>query len=167
MNTYLIPTTELELEVIVILYGTNDQRWEAKPDEIAKETVRFGLSVKAAKNEVAISGIVPRKHQYCKQAKITNESLKKICLSKDTPFTDRGNITESTYINYGGLHLTARGSKIVGKNNSKCYKEVRHFWLKLGMSIFDRSKVSLKEKNKNFILDKHEFKLANSSKSLC
>lgn len=32
------------------------------------------------------------------------------------------------------------------------------------MDIFDRSKVSLSEKKKNFIPDKDEFKLAKSSK---
>lgn len=59
MKSYVIPATELEPEVIVINCGTNYLRKEAKPDEIANEIVN--LSIKAAKNEVAISEIVRSK----------------------------------------------------------------------------------------------------------
>ena len=59
MKSYVIPATELEPEVIVISCGTNYLRKEAKPDEIANEIVN--LSIKAAKNEVAISEIVRSK----------------------------------------------------------------------------------------------------------
>ena len=45
-----------------------------------------------------------------------NESLKKMSLSKAILFTDHGKINESTYINYGVLHLRTRSSKIVEKN---------------------------------------------------
>ena len=60
---------------MVIHFGTNDLRREKEPDEGTKQIVDFGISAKKAKNEVAISGFVPRKDRYSKRAKMTNESL--------------------------------------------------------------------------------------------
>ena len=63
-----------------------------------------------------MQGIITHKDQYYKRGKMMNESLNKTSLSKAILFTDRGNINKSTYINYGGLHLRTRSSKIFGKN---------------------------------------------------
>ena len=63
-----------------------------------------------------MQGIITHKDRYYKRRKMMNESLNKMPLSKAILFTDRGNMNESTYINYGGLHLRTRSSKIFGKN---------------------------------------------------
>ena len=61
----------------MIHWGTNDLRRKTEPYEIAKEIVSLVLSVKREENEVAISGIVPRKDCYNKQVKLANECLKR------------------------------------------------------------------------------------------
>ena len=75
------------------------------------------MSVKTVRNEDTISRIVPRNNLYSKRVKTINESLKKIYLSKNIPFAVHGNTPNvTTHINYGGLHLITRGSKILGNN---------------------------------------------------
>ena len=114
---------------------------DAEPDEIGKEIVNLGLSAKTAKNEVALSGTLARKDRHSNQAKMTNESLKKICLPKDIPFIAYGNINVSTHINYGCFNLTTRGSKTVGNNILNICKEIKFYefsisnikWLFLGL----------------------------------
>ena len=86
MNSYLIPTTQLEPKAIVIHCWTSDLRKEAEPEKLAKKNVDLRLPVIIAKNEDTISRIVPRNKWYSKQAKTTNERLEEIYLSKDIPF---------------------------------------------------------------------------------
>ena len=93
-----------------------------------------------------------------------NESLNKMSLSKAILFTDRGNINESTYINYGGWHLRTRSSKIFGKNILNVEKKLGvSDWNWVWTYLIDLKSLWVKKK-KNFIPDKDEFKLAKSSK---
>ena len=50
-KSYIIPTVELQLEVIVLHHDTNDLR-RRTPDVIARETVDLGTSAKTEKNAV-------------------------------------------------------------------------------------------------------------------
>ena len=124
MKSYIIPTVELEPDAIVIHCGTNDLRRQEQPEEIAYEIANLASSIKSKKNEVVVSGIIPRKDRFRDKAKETNESLLAICASRNIPFINHGNIDTRTHINRRGLHLTTRGSKIVGDNIVKFTKNL-------------------------------------------
>ena len=119
MKSYIIPTVELRPDATVIHCGTNDLRRQEQPEEIACEIVNLASSIKSKKNEVVVSGIIPRKDRFRDKAKETNESLLAICASRNIPFINHGNIDTRTHINCRGLHLTTRGSKIVEDNTAK------------------------------------------------
>ena len=124
MKSYIICTIELEPDAIVIHCGTDDLRRQEQPEVIAYEIPNFASSIKSKKNEVVVSGIIPRKDRFRDKAKETNESLLAICASRNIPFINHGNIDTRTNINRRGLHLTTRGSKIVGNNNLKFTKNL-------------------------------------------
>ena len=69
-------------------------------------------------------GIIPRKDRFRDKAKETNESLLAICARRSIPFINYGNIDTRIHINRRGLHLTTRGSKIVGGNTVKFTKNL-------------------------------------------
>ena len=54
-----------------------------------------------------------------------NEALKRSCLSKAIRSIDERNININTHNNYGGLHLTTKGSKVVGNNVLNVAKKFR------------------------------------------
>ena len=114
MKSYIIPTVEPEPDTIVIHCGTNDLRRQEQPEEIAYEIAYLASSIKSKKDEVVISGFIPRKDRFRGKAKETNESLLAICASRNIPFINHENIDTRTHINRRGLHLTTRGRKIVG-----------------------------------------------------
>ena len=118
MKSYIIPTVELKPDAPVIHCGTNDLRRQEQSEEIACEIANLASSIQSKKNEVVVSGIVPRKNRFRDKVKETNESLLGICASRNIPFINHGNIDTRTHINCRGLHLT-RGSKIVEDNTAK------------------------------------------------
>ena len=124
MKSYIIPTVELEPNVIVIHCAANDLRRQEQPEEIVYEIANLALSIKSKKNEVVVSGIIPRKDRFRDKAKETNESLLAICASRNIPFINHGNIDTRTHINCRGLHLTTRAFKIVGDNMVKFTKNL-------------------------------------------
>ena len=125
MKSYIIPTAEFEPEVIVLHCGTNDLRRTLTPEAIAREIVALGPFVKTAKNVIIISGIIAHKDRYKVKARDTNECLKKLCNSSNILFVGHSNIDVRAHINYGGLHLNYRGSKLVGKNILNVAKSLR------------------------------------------
>ena len=124
MKSYIIPTVELKLDAIVIHCGTNDLRRQEQSEEIAYEIANIASSIKSKKNEVVVSGIIPRKDRFKAKAKETNEILLAICASRNIPFINHGNIDTRTHINRRGLHLTTSGSKIVRDNIVKFTKNL-------------------------------------------
>ena len=76
MKSYIIPTEELEPDAIVIHCGTNDLRRQEQPEEIAYEIANLSSSIKSKKNEVVVSGIIPRQDRFRDKGKETNKSLR-------------------------------------------------------------------------------------------
>ena len=124
MKSYITPTVELEPDAILIHCGANDLWRQEHSEEIAYEIANLTSSIESKKNEVVVSGIIPRKDRFRDKAKETNESLLAICASRNIPFINHGNIDARTHINRRGLHLTTRGSKIVGDNIVKFTKNL-------------------------------------------
>ena len=63
--------------ILLVIYhcGTNDMRRQEQPEEIAYEIANTASSIKSKKNEVVVSGTIPRKDHFRDKAKETNESL--------------------------------------------------------------------------------------------
>ena len=146
MNSYLIPTTQLEPKAIVIHCWTSDLRKEAEPEKLAKKYVDLRLPVIIAKNEDTISRIVPRNKWYSKQAKTTNER-RDLSFKGHTIYLHGNTSNVSTHINYVSLHLTTRGSKLLWNNilNVATKLDISD-WRFNHMGMIDRSKVSFNEK---------------------
>ena len=98
MKSYIIPTVELEPDAIVIHCSTNDLRRQEQPEEIACEIANLASSIKSKKNEVVVSGIVPRKDRFRDKAKEKNKSLLAICASRNISFINHGNIDKTTRV---------------------------------------------------------------------
>ena len=103
---------------------SNDLRRPEQPEEIAHEIANLASSIKSKKHKVVISGIIPRKDRFRDKSKETNESLLVICASRNAPFINHGNFDTRIHINRRGLHLTTRGSKIVGNDIVKFTKNL-------------------------------------------
>ena len=69
MKSYIVPTVELEPDAIVIHCDTNDLRRQEQPEEVTYETANLAWSIKSKKNEVFVSGIIPRKDSFRDKAK--------------------------------------------------------------------------------------------------
>ena len=102
MKSYIIPTVQFESNAIVIHCGTNDLRRQKQPEENACEIANLASSIKSRKNEIVVSGIVPRKYRFRDKAKEANESVLAICASRNIPFINHGNIDTRTHINSTG-----------------------------------------------------------------
>ena len=124
IKSYISPKVELEPDAIVIHCRTNDLRRQEQPEQIAYEIANLASSIKSKKDEVVVSGIIPRKDRFRDKAKETNESLLAICASRNIPFINHENIGTRTHINRRGLHLRTIGSKIVGDNIVKFTKNL-------------------------------------------
>ena len=64
MKSFIISTVGLEPDAIVIHCGTNDLRTQEQPEEIAYKISNLASSIKSKKNEVVVSGIIPRKNRF-------------------------------------------------------------------------------------------------------
>ena len=124
MKNYIIPTVELKIDAIVVHYCTNGLRRQEQPEAIGYEIANLASSIKSMKNEVVVSGIILRKYRCRENAKETTGSLLAICANRNIPFINHGSIDSRTHIKYRGLHLTTRGSKIIGDNIIKFTKNL-------------------------------------------
>ena len=111
MKSYIIPNVKLKSDAIVIHCGTNDLRRQEQTEEIACEIANPASSIKSKKNEVVVSGIVPRRDSFRDKAKETNESLLAICASRNIPFINHGNIDTRTHIHFT-THFTFNNKRV-------------------------------------------------------
>lgn len=81
MKSYIIPTVEVEPEVIALYY-------DIKTEEITRDIVALGTSVKTDKNVKIMLGIITRKYWYKDKARNTNECVKKLCDSRNILFVE-------------------------------------------------------------------------------
>ena len=72
MKSYIIPTVEIELDIIVLHCGTSNLRWMVTPEVIA-----LGTTIKTEKNAIIISDIIARKGQCKDKERDTNKYFKK------------------------------------------------------------------------------------------
>ena len=116
MRSHIIPTVELDPEIIVLHCGTNDLIRDEQPTSIANEIIELALSIKKSNNHIVVSGIVPRNDQLKEKGITTNDVLESLCNQRNLPFVNHDNINPAYHTTRKGLHLTSKGSKIVGAN---------------------------------------------------
>ena len=83
--------------------------------------------MKTERNEVIVSGIIPRNNKYNDKGMDVNKFLISFCLTCKFYFIDNSNINKETHLNMSGLHLNAKGQYALGTNrpfpkfeNSQC-----------------------------------------------
>ena len=116
MKSYVIPSKEFENDLIILHCGTNDLRSTKSPTEIATEIYNLALDLKTTKNDVMISGIVPRRDKLNDKGMEVNKCVFSFCSEHNIHFIDNSNINIKTHINTSGLHLNYTGTYALGKN---------------------------------------------------
>ena len=72
--------------------------------------------MKTEKNEVMVSGIIPRNYKYNDKGMDVDKFLISFCLTCKFYFIDNSNINKETHLNMSGLHLNAKGQYALGTN---------------------------------------------------
>ena len=60
MRSHVIPSKKFENDVVILHCGTNDLRGNKSAEEIATNIINLAKEMKSEKNEVMVSGIIPR-----------------------------------------------------------------------------------------------------------
>ena len=68
MKNYVIPSKKYENDLVIFHVGTNDLRDLKAATEIAKEIVELAIDMKTEKNDIMISGIIPRRDNLNEKA---------------------------------------------------------------------------------------------------
>ena len=116
MKSYVIPTKSFENDLIILHCGTNDLRSAKNPNDIAEEIIELALDMKTEKNELMISGIVPRRDKFNGKGMEVNKCLISLCNLNKMHYIDNTNVNTSAHLNMSGLHLNQPGSYVLGGN---------------------------------------------------
>ena len=115
MKNYVIPSKKYENDLVILHVGTDDLRDKAAT-EIAKEIVALAIDMKTEKNDIMISGIIPRRDNLSEKAMEVNKLLQNTCGSYNFYFIDNANVNKESDLNMGGLHLNYKGTYVLGGN---------------------------------------------------
>ena len=121
MKNYVIPSKKYENDLVILHVGTNDLRDKAAT-EIVKEIVELAIDVKTEKNDIMISGIIPRRDNLSEKAMEVNKLLQNTCGSYNFYFIDNTNVNKESDLNMGGLHLNYKGTYVLGGNLVKAIR---------------------------------------------
>ena len=113
MKSYVIPTKSFENDLVILHCGKNDLRSAKNPNDIAEEII--ALDMKTEKNELIISGIVPRRDKFNGKEMEVNKCLMSLCNLNKMHYIDNTNVNTSTHLNMSGLHLNQPGSYVLGR----------------------------------------------------
>ena len=96
--------------------GTNDLILEDTLEEITKHILNIATFLKAKNKTVVISNIVPCGDSKKEKVEAVNKLLVDICVLKEIPLVDHGNISTKRHSNKSTLHLTVHGKSVFVKN---------------------------------------------------
>ena len=116
MKSYVIPSKEFENDLVILHSGTNDLHGKNSTEDIATDIIQLAKEMKTEKNEVMVSGIIPRNDKYNDKGMDVNKLLMSFCLTCKFHFIDNSNINKETHLNMSGLHLNAKGQYVLGTN---------------------------------------------------
>ena len=116
MKNYIIPSEKYENDLVILDMGTNDLKDKKEAKDIATEIVEMAIDMKTEKNEVMVSGIVPRMDNLNEKAMEVNKFLQNSCCTYNFNFIDNGNVNKDTHLNLSGLHVNHNGTYVLGSN---------------------------------------------------
>ena len=64
MKSYVIPSKSFDNDLVILHVGTNDLREKKTAKEIATNIIDLAIDMKTDKNDIMVSGIIPRKDEY-------------------------------------------------------------------------------------------------------
>ena len=122
MKNYVIPSKKYENDLVILHVGTNDLRNQKVATEIAKEIVELVTDMETTKNDIMISGIIPRRDNLNEKATEVNKLLQNTCGSYNFYFIDNTNVNKESDLNMGGLPLNYKGTYFLGVNLVKAVR---------------------------------------------
>ena len=116
MKSYVIPSKDYDNDLVILHCGTNDLKDGKSAKDIANDIIELGSDMKTEKNDVIISGIVPRRDKLNDKGMEVNKYLIALCNSCNFYFLDHSNVNKETHLNTSGLHLNYNGTYVLGGN---------------------------------------------------
>ena len=116
MRSHVIPSNKFENDVVILHCGTNDLRGNKSAEEIATNIINLAKEMKSEKNEVMVSGIIPRNDNLNEKGIDVNNILITFCTDFNFNFIDNSNINKVTHLNKSRLHLNIKGQYVLGRN---------------------------------------------------
>ena len=96
MRSHVIPSKKFENDVVILHCGTNDLRGIKSAEEIATNIINLAKEMKSEKNEVMVSGIIPRNDNLNEKGIDVNNILITFCTDFNFNFIDNSNINKVT-----------------------------------------------------------------------
>ena len=117
MKDYAKPCIRVDdLDHIILQVGTNDLNSEKSAHLCSQSIVDLAKSLTSDKRKDTISGIIPRNDEWNNKAAEVNEYLRNMCKESEILFIDHGKrINPRKHLNWSKLHLSEKGSFILGK----------------------------------------------------
>ena len=112
MKSYVIPSKSFDNDLVILHVGTNDLREKKTAKEIATNIIDLAIDMKTDKNDIMVSGIIPRKDEYNVKGLEVNSCL---VSTYKFNFIDNSNISVN-HLNKSGLHLNYNGTYVLGGN---------------------------------------------------
>ena len=116
MIHHVKPSLKFDPDLLILHSGSNALRSEKRPSEIADDIVNLAIDMKNEKNDVMVSGIVPRNDNMNIRGQKVNELLKLICARKHLGYIDNSNIIPEKHLNGSGSNLNYRGTIELANN---------------------------------------------------
>ena len=116
LKSYVIPTKSFDNDRIILHCGTNDIRSIKNPNDIADEIINLALDLKTEKNDLMISGIVPRRDKFNGKGVEVSKYLISQCNVNNIHYIDNKDINTTSDLNMSGLHLNKKGTYVLGGN---------------------------------------------------
>ena len=96
MKNYVIPSKKYENDLVILHVGTNDLRDQKAVTEIAKEIVELAIDMKTEKNDIMISGTIPRRDNLNEKVMEVNKLLQNTCGSYNLYVIDNTNVNKES-----------------------------------------------------------------------
>ena len=123
MDHYVKPSLNKNPKKVIIHAGTNNIPKD-EPELIVSKASKLGEYIERTSNaKVIISSIIVRNDDRLNpKIEATNNMLQNVCVTRKWQFIQNSNISK-TDLNASGLHLSASGTSLLGKNFIACMKD--------------------------------------------
>ena len=116
MQSYCQPTVKQKPNSIILHCGTNNLRTSQTEVQISQAIINLAKSIRSAKINVCISGLVARADDLESKRMKTNLILCDMCSEEKIAFVDHPNILAGKHFNGSKLHLNPKGDSILATN---------------------------------------------------